>query len=1074
MRKFLMLFVRLITFIFIMVLSINNTLAQRQVTGRVVSATDGQPLGGVNVVAKGTTVGVMTDGEGNYKINIPDGVSALDFSFIGFIPKSVPVGDKTVIDVVLEESVQVLSEVVVVGYGEQSRAVLTTSVSKLDNKILEHAPRTNLGTALQGTVAGLQVINTSGQPGQTPQILLRGGTDWSGGSAPLVIVDGVVSSLYGLNSEDIESMEVLKDAAATAIYGARAANGVILVSTKKGKQQRSEITYTFKYGRNFMRETYDYLNARDYIYYNRMGLMNYKNTTGKTNFDGFATSPSIGWGTGGNMTDAVFTTQKVTSANRQYLNDPAWQWMIDPINPNDTILFQDNDVSKLIYQDSYLSDHHLTFSGGNDKGTYSLGLGFIRDIGIVLGSDLKRFTLNLNSSYKINRKITVSSTFNFANSAPKYPYLTDNENSYNNIFERAAGFAPTTRIYNADGTLNPWVNTSIGNPLYYKDKFIRKSLEQRITTGAGIDYEIIPGLTLSIKGSLFAIHYTRETFDKSYFSGGSLNTTRTATASYSRSVTQQYNALLNYRKKFGANHNISLLLGGEYYDYYYFTMSAATKNSPTDLIYTMNAGSEASGVPTSSTTATRLLSALGRITYDYNSRYLVNVNFRYDGSSKLINNKWGFFPGISFGWNLHNESFFKNSGLTYYVSSIKPRVSYGVNGNVENLSNFGAFGGYALTGIYNNEKGYYNNSLPLVNLKWESSTTFDFGADIGLLKDHINIIIDYFVRDIRNKLSSYNLPYETGFTSITTNNGILRNRGVEFEIRSNVLNKEVKWEIGTTFYTVKNYVIKLPDNGLERNRQGGTQIYDPKSGKVVWVGGLQEGKRVGLDEVYAHKMEYVYPDDAAVAEHATRVDMYYPADARTVRFPGDAAWLDVDRNDTIDYRDRVFVGRTNPSVTGGFTSLLSWKNFSLFVKTDYTLGHIIHSYVRVRGITQVQGSQNSTTEVLKSWTPENRYTDVPRFDLTDPRYNHGAIHQPRQNSRYWEKGDYLCLREVTLSYNLPSSVAKNYLKNLKIYLTGSNLIYFTKYSGPNPEQGGIDIGRYPLPRVYTFGLSVTF
>lgn len=1052
----------------------NGIFAQKLITGRVISASNGQPLGGVNVVAKGTTIGVMTDGDGSYKINVPSEVAYLDFSFIGYLPKSIPINDRTSIDVILEENVQMLSEVVVVGYGEQSRSIMTTSVSKLDTKVLEHAPRTNVGTALQGTIAGLRVTTTSGQPGQTPQILLRGGTDWSGGSAPLVIVDGVVSSLYGLNSEDIESIDVLKDAAATAIYGARSANGVILISTKKGKVQKSEINYSYKYGRNYMRETYEYLNARDYIYYNRLGLMNYKATTGKTNFDGFATSPSIGWGTGGNMINSVFTTQRVTSENRQYLNDPEWQWMIDPINPNDTILFQDRDLSKLIYQDSYLSDHHISFSGGNDKGLYSLGLGYIYDQGIVLGSELKRFTANLNSSYKLSNKLSVNSIFNFTHSSPKYPYLTDDEGSYNQIFERAAGFAPTARIYNSDGSLNPWVNTSIGNPLYYKDKFLRKSLEQRITGGVNLDYEILPGFNLTLKGNLFAVHLNRESFNKSYYSGGSLNTARIASASYSRSLTQQYNVLLNYKNTFGANHHLNLLLGGEYYDYYSFYMYAATKNSPTDLIYTMNAGSEASGVPTSSTTATRILSILGRITYDFNTRYLVNINFRYDGSSKLPENKWGFFPGISLGWNLHNESFFKNSLLSRYVNNFKPRVSYGVNGNVDNLSDFGAFGGYALTGIYNNEKGYYNNALPLLNLKWESSVTFDVGVDLGLFENRINLIADYFIRDIKDKLASYNLPFETGFSSITTNNGVLRNKGFELEMKANVINKGVRWDIGATFYTVKNYVVKLPDNGLERNRQGGTQIFDPKSGKVVWVGGLQEGKRVGLDEVYAHKMEYVYPDDAAVAEHATRVDMYYPSNARTVRFPGDAAWLDIDKNDTIDYRDRIFVGRTTPSAMGGFTSSLSWKNVSLFIRTDYAIGHLIHSYIRVRGITQVQGSQNSTTEVLKSWTPENRYTDVPRFDLTDPRYNHGAIHQPRQNSRYWEKGDYLCLREVTLSYNLPSTILKEYIKNLKIYVTGSNLKYFTKYSGPAPEQGGIDIGRYPVPRVYTFGLDVTF
>ena len=245
--------------------------------------------------------------------------------------------------------------------------------------------------------------------------------------------------------------------------------------------------------------------------------------------------------------------------------------------------------------------------------------------------------------------------------------------------------------------------------MYYQDKFLRKTLEQRLTTGVSLDYEIIPDLTLTIKGSLFAVNLTKESFNKAYLTGGSLNTARTSSASYGRTLTQQYNALLNYNKKIGSNHNLNLLLGEEYYNYYYFTMGASTKNSPTDLITTMNAGSEASGVPSSWSTGTRLLSTLGRIAYDYDGRYLLNINFRFDGSSKLGNNKWGFFPGVSLGWNMHNESFFKNSGLTKYFSSLKPRISYGVNGNVDNLSDFQFFGGYGLTSIYNNEKGYYNN-----------------------------------------------------------------------------------------------------------------------------------------------------------------------------------------------------------------------------------------------------------------------------------------------------------------------------------------------------------------------------
>lgn len=1061
----------------------SSAVAQKTIRGKVTDAADGLPLPTASIVVKGTTVGTAAGTDGSFSLTIPAGAAELVISMIGYVPQTIIIGTQEVFDVALATETTILDEVVVIGYGEQSRSLMSTSVSKLDMKVLESAPRTNVGSALQGTVAGLRVITTSGQPGQTPNIVLRGGTDWnsSSSSAPLVIIDGVVSTLYGLNSDDIESMEVLKDAAATAIYGARAANGVILISTKKGKVGKAEINYTYKFGLNRRRQGYEYLNARDYIYYNRLGLANYRTVTTRTNFDAFAGSNgNIGWGTAGNLTNSVFTTQRVTASNRDYLENPEWQWMIDPLNPADTILFQDNgeEIQDLAFQNSFVSDHHLSFSGGNENGLYAMGLGFLNDQGIVLGSELRRFTANFNGSYNINDRLKVSSSVNFANSEPKYPYLTDNEGAYNNIFERVPGMGPTARVKNPDGSYNPWVNSSLGNPLYYEDKFWRRTVEQRLTAGASIDYDIIPDLTFTLRGSFFTVNLAQETFDKAYYSGGSMVTTRNASVSYSRTFSQQYNALLNYSKKIGEKHTLNAMAGTEYYNYYYFTLGAWAKNSPTNLIYTLNASPEASGPPSSSSTAQRLLSALGRISYDFDARYLVNINLRYDGSSKLGNDKWGFFPGVSFGWNIHNEEFFRNSQLSNYFSNVKPRISYGVNGNVDNLGNFYAFGGYALTSIYNGEKGYYNNSLPLLDLRWESSTTFDVGIDLGLLNDRITIIADFFLRDVYNKLAPYALPYETGFTSITTNNGTLRNRGLEIETRARVIDRAVQWDLGATFYTVKNFVVRLPENGIENNRQGGTRVYDPELGRIVYVAAMEEGKRVGNDEIYAHKQEYVYADPSEVAADAARFDVFLAnslvTNSEKIRFPGDVRWADLDGNDTINNLDRILVGRTIPSVTGGFTSSLSWKGVSLFVKTDYALGHIISSYIRLRGITQVQGSQNSTTEVLDSWTPDNIHTDVPRFDLTDPRTNHGALNQARQNSRYWEKGDYICLREVTLSYDFPAGIFRDYVKNLRVYFTGSNLAYLTRYTGYAPEQGGIDIGRYPVPRVYTFGLSATF
>lgn len=1063
----------------LMMLLSSHTYAQKSISGKIVDAKSGDPLPGVTIVVKGTTTGTVSDYDGNYSLLVPKGSDQLVYSMIGYEKQTIRLSTSSVINVSMKTATTALGEVVVVGYGEQSRAQMTTSVSKMDTKNLESIPLSNAGSALQGTVAGLSVQNTTGQPGSTPNIVMRGGTSWNGSGSPLVIVDGVISSFYALNPDDIASVEVLKDAAATAIYGARAANGVILVTTKKGKVGKSEISYTVKYGVNRRRESYKYLNAHDYIYYNRLAVQNYTMVTGRTNFDaGFLNGRSGGFGTGNNTTDSPFTTMYLSDQNKYLLNYAGWKTMTDPLDPNKQLIYQENNMSDLYYQNSYVQDHYLSFDGGNNKGTYSLGLGYLDDAGIVLGSGFTRYSGKLNASYNVMKNVKVSTNILYSSSSQKGTYLPN----YSWVFQRAAGQPPTSRIYNnnPDGslstTLNPGTNISFGNPLYYKDKFIKKNLEQRLTASVNLDWQILPELKFSARGSYFTINNVNQSFDKAYQSGGSMVTSRTASADLTRTVTNQYTAMLTYKKTFAENHHLTALLGAEYYNTDQFYLWAATKNSPSDLIPTLNAGSEASGVPSSTYTGNRIISQFGRLTYDYKMKYLFNFNIRRDGSSRLGNNKYGVFPGVSVGWNIHNENFYKNSSVSQIFSTIKPRLSYGVNGNVDVLSNYGVYGSYGDLGIYDGQTGYGNTALPTLDLRWERSTTLDAGLDLGIANNRVNLLLDYFVRDIKDKIAGLTLPYWTGFSSILTNNGTLRNKGFEAELNADIIRRKngFNWNVGATFYTVKNFVVKLPDNGNENNRQGGIQVYDPKAGKVVWVGGLQEGKRVGLDAVYAAQQDYIYPDQASVDKDANRYDAYFQAGKEKERYPGDVRWVDVDHNDTIDYRDRVYMGRTTPSVTGGFTTNLNYKGFNLYVKTDYALGHIIYSEARVRGLAQVQGAQNSTTDVLNSWTPENRNTDIARYDFTDPHMNFGESYRARQNGKFWEKGDYLCLREVTLSYNFDPDFMKNYVKHIKVYFTGSNLGYLTKYSGANPEVGGIDNGRYPLPRVYTLGLNVKF
>ena len=1041
---------------------------------------DGVPLIGVTVLVQGTSNGTITDIDGNYTLNDAPSNGTLEVSYVGMLTQTISINGQTKINITLSEDIALLDEVVVVGYSTQARSQMTTSVAKLDTKVLESASRSNAATALQGTIPGLKVVQSSGQPGQTPSMVLRGGTSFDGSGSPLILIDGVPGSFYALNSDDIASMEVLKDAASTAIYGARAANGVILVTTKRGKAGQSRINFRAKYTSNqHKKDPMQYLNAADYVKYNRLAIMNSRMVENNPNSWGTFLDGANAAGTGNNTTNSIYTTMFLTDANRYLLSFDNWQTMKDPVSGKD-LIFMDNKMDELFYQKSNTQDYSLSLEGGSDKGTYYLGLGYMDDKGLVFGSGFKRISGTLNTSYNFSEDFKITSNFIYAHSNQSLAF----DDIYN-LFQRTAGLAPTSRIYNnnPDGSLSdeyqPGTYLGFGNPLYYRDKFPKSNLEQRLTASVQLDYKFLNDFNISLRASHFTINNSNESFNKAYLSSGRLNTERVSSASQDRTMRNQVTALLNYKKQID-KHNISALLGTEYFRENRFSFSASTRYSPTDLIYTMNVGSESQGVPYSYRTQYAIASLFGQANYDFDYKYLVGLTFRYDGTSRLANQKYGFFPGVSLGWNVHNEEFYKDSKISNVISRLKPRISYGVNGNIDILSNFGVFGIYNLTPVYDGQTGYANTNLPNFDLKWERSTTLNFGLDMGFFNNRVNLMADYFVRDVKDKLANLNLPLWTGFSSILTNNGTLQNRGFELELNADIIdNKDFKWNVGTTYYTVKNYAKALPANGVDKNRQGGTEIYDPETGATKYVGGLQEGERVGYDVITAYFFDGVYQTQAEIDEHANRTVEF--AWNKKKRFLGDTRWKDLNGDNVIDYLDRAVIGRTTPKFTGGVTTNLTYKNFDLFVKGDYAVGHYLINGRRVKGIAQTQGNQNGPLEIRDSWTTDNPNSNIPRFDLVDRQKNHLAAGWDQGdiasgNSRYIEKGDYFALREITLSYNINGKYVKDVFENARLYFTAANIAYFSNYTGSLPEEsyGGNDTGRYPLPTSYTLGLNITF
>jgi TonB-linked SusC/RagA family outer membrane protein len=1069
----------------------SNIYAQRKITGKVTNSTDGLTLPGVTVVVSGTKLATISDANGGFQINnVPASATTLVFSSVGFISETVIINNKTEINVFLKEDLKLLDEVVVVGYGKQSRALLTTAVTKLDTKTLQTVTLSNPGQALQGTVPGLTVINTSGQPGSLPSILLRGGASINSPTSPLVVVDGVIRTMADINPSDIESIQILKDAASTAIYGSRANNGVILITTNQGKLGVSQVTYTVKTGINQRREGYTFLDTRDYLQYNRLGNL----YSGRTLLQ---TDQSNGYGTAGSN-QKIFDLTKITSANRsqfQSLVNNGWQWMKDSYNNTDTLMFKDHSgqVGAAAFKNpAYTQDHFLSFTGGNDKGKFSSSLGYYTEDGLVVSTKYQRLTGTLNGSYKVKKNFEISGGFTFSDSQDP-PLWTP----VANLFYRTMALWPTYNPWDANGNPTSGASSSDGNPLYWINKLLLTNDTRRSTYNTGIKWELIPSLFLKATANVYYYDYTAQSFYKSYQAqtAASPTTTHFADAEYNKILTQQHNVTLDYSKSLG-KHNLSLMVGGEYYDNLNYDFYASADKAPTDDIQTLNANTEMLST-TSTSVESKVLSGFGRFNYDFNGKYLFTASARYDGISRLSNkNQWGFFPGVSFGWNAHQEDFFKKSVLGKFITTLKPRISYGVNGNVGNISEYEVQGGYGTQTLYNGKLGFLNTGLINQNLSWEKSTSLEAGLDVGLFNNKVTLMTDYYNRLTSDLIQNIALPDYTGFSTFRTNLGTLRNRGFEIEATVNVvkLKNGLTWDVSFNASTNKNRIMKLPYNGVANNRQGGLQVYDPNTKQVIWVGGFQEGGTLG--DVYAYQEVRILKDQNDVNNTVGKrydkiaellgptlwADPTVSKTGRKLIEPGDVLWADLDHNDTIDSRDRVKVGNINPKWTGGFSSTLSYKGLSLYARFDYSFGQLLYNDVLARTYGQYQGTFNATDLVLQSWTPTNENTLYPKYYYADQlakknitRENNATANLNGNSSLFYQKGDYVAIRELTISYQLPKLlVSKIKLSSVRINLTGQNLAYFTKYPGTSPELGGVDSGRYPLPKSFIRGLQVSF
>jgi len=1083
--------------LYLLVLLPSVALAQSVIKGKITDELNA-PVAGVTVKNENQGKATFSNEEGVFTLEANPG-DLLVFTAIGYVRQEQRISNRTDLQIILASDQTALEEVVVLGYGSIKKSNLTGSVSRLDNKVLGTGVRSNPASALAGTVSGLRVQQTSGRPGAVPNIVLRGGTSYTGGGSPLIIVDGLVrGSFSDINQDDIESIDVLKDASATAIYGARASNGVILINTKRGKEGTSNITFKSKTGMGYANLPFEFLGAEEYLYWARKSV----ETSGIYQPNQLNQLTAVGpFGTGnrykdanGNILDgnqvntAVWSTMFLDDTNRELLNSgQGWKTMTDPVTGRE-LIFKDFSYADYALRDKALTqDYNVAMQGGNNKGKYYASIGKYNEQGLPISTFYDRLTFVINGDYKIKPWLTSYSGLNFANTKWR-----DAVNAEGNYMTRALGAPPTMRGTNENGDLLVGRDYLDGNPAVTVDKFVRNNLNHKITFSQALGIDLLPDLNVRVSANWYLNQSYNESFNKDYQSGpGNVVRTRNSSASYGKSLNQTYNAVLNYKKTVLGKHFVDAMAGWEFMDVFSDGFSASGSGAPTDDFMDLQLTSPDANRRSidSYHNRSRINSYFGRINYDYDMKYLMTLTVRRDGYSTLLNNRWGTFPGVSLGWNMHQEDFFKNTiGAGNVVNSLKLRASYGANGNVGGIGTYTLQGAYG-TAPYGGTVGYTMTSLSIPNLRWESLITKEVGLEARLL-NAVNLGMAYYHRTTSDKIANLTLPSSAGFTSITTNNGDMQNQGLEIDLNYQAIRKkdlEVSFNWNTAYN--RNKILKLPSNGVENNRQGGFQVYDPQTGELVWVGGLQEGQdpnvayayeAVGIirtqEELDRYALQLRDLIGARTLVHPSVFNDMTPAQ-KNLHYPlalGDVMWRDVNGDGIINSFDRVYMGNTVPRWTGGFGIYTRWKDFSLSSRFDYALGYVAYDGPRAWFLGMMQGTFNTTTEVFDTWTPENPNAKYPTYYWADQLFKNNTS---RESSMFYNKGNYLSFREVSLAYRLPAKLAQQLkMEDLSVSVTGQNLHYWTKNTLFSAESGSVgqNGGGYPLPRTVIFGIQLTF
>lgn len=1023
------------------------TAQARTLTGVITSATDEEPLIGATVVVMGTNTATVTNIDGVYSISVEDG-QTLRVSYIGFLAAEVKIKGQSKLDIKLREDPQSLDDVVVVGYGTMKRSDITGAVASVSEEDIKRSIITSADQALQGRVAGVQVTQNSGSPGGGISVAIRGVNSLNG-NEPLYIIDGVAidgqtngnsSALSSINPSDIVSMEVLKDASATAIYGSRASNGVVIITTRHGSIGKPKITFEAYYALQQLPKRLQTMNLREYAY-----LYNERVDV-------------LGWG------------------EREEFADPS-------------ILGDGTDWQKEIFRTAPMQNYQVSVSGGNEATQYMLSGGYLKQEGIALGSDFQRFSARINVDTKITKWLQVGMQSSFSHT--KKNNTIDN----GNVIETALRQLPEMPARNPDGSWGAQeenqLATYYSNPLadaLTKENY-EKGLQALLNAYAEIKFYKDLSLRVEYGGSY---NYNNGYQFTPELDLGTWKSTSSGNRSASNSSYWSFKQYLTWRHDFNKN-SFDVMLGHEAQESAWENLWGSRTGYLFNSVHELNVADLKTAKNGNSKNSSSIESYYGRINYSYDDRYLLTATLRADGSSTFgPANRWGWFPSAAVAWRFQNESFLRD---VEWLTNGKLRLGWGLVGN-QNAGSY-AYGATMNSVATAWGTGFYPNNYANDKLKWEQTRSWNLGLDLAFLNNRIEFILDLYHKTTDNLLMQAALPtYVSGvITSPWVNTGSLRNKGIDITLNAiPVTNKDFSWRTGITMSLNRNKVLKLYTESTSiPGTIGGLAYTLTTEGEPVaqFYGYNVIGMFKEENDFYRKDANGDFLLDAEGNKQFVAIPENKTVDQGTGIWYGDYIYQDINEDGVIDEKDRVYLGNPEPLFTFGFNNTISWKDFDLNIFFTGSVGNKVFNYLG-----QQQSNPTDRWVMLKSVrdfakitkidpdgeaTLENMHVANPncttyRIDTSASNNNN------RMSNKFVEDGSYLRLRNLALGYTLPRKLTKQWgINNVRFYVNIQNLFTVTNYKGYDPEVGsynqgvllrGIDYARYPSQRIYTFGLNV--